>query len=355
MQIKIHYESKYSLGTTENGKSFLTSVDSIKENENKEYKNFISENNSYVENLKEINKVYQNFKYNDITIDTILGILCRLVGDVRRLDDIKLIENHPIVKIKDKISFINNNSYYQNELINLHTPPKTSPNGAGGMIINQSPLMINNDFSENFFSIFNYRSEDELLIYIEKLLKKDTSIRFEKYIGEVSLLNLVRQMNLGEERFKGSDSNEKFSKLLGKKVYNIYGLLLYERINYLNYFKDYPEEIAQTLNKNGNIPGIATTSGGLTVKDFYSAYVKEKKTTWNLPYSIKTKRVFFKDGEKMNFNASLGVTKEGGNLVINLNVDNDVAQEIKTMIKEASVNTFYMGKKGLAYITEIKD
>ena len=56
----------------------------------------------------------------------------------------------------------------------------------------------------------------------------------------------------------------------------------------------------------------------------------------------------------ISFNAAnLLMTKASGTLEININVDREKAKEIKTMIDNAGVSSFYLGKKGLAYITDI--
>ena len=50
---------------------------------------------------------------------------------------------------------------------------------------------------------------------------------------------------------------------------------------------------------------------------------------------------------------NLLMTKASGTLEININIDREKAKEIKTMIDNAGVSSFYLGKKGLAYITDI--
>lgn len=352
MQIHIRYESKYSLGTVEKGVNILLSSESLKP-DNSEHKNFLSSEKNYFENMQELNKVYKNFKYVPVTLDTILGILCRLVGDVRRLDEIKLLSKHPILDIKDSITFEDINRYYQNELISLHTPLKESKNGAGGVIIFNSPLISKNDFSERLLSVFNYKTHSELANYILKLLNKDPDIRNDRYKKDISLSNIMHELCIGEKR--SLKFKDEFSKILNARINNLYGLLLYKKIEYFKYFNDYNQEIDDLLTEQKKIPGISETSGYFTKKDFYGAYQKEKKVNWILPYSITVTKPLFKKDEKMNFNAKVGVTKEGGDLFININTTEEKEQIIKNLIEEAGVNTFYLGKKGLAYVVKIKD
>jgi hypothetical protein len=48
------------------------------------------------------------------------------------------------------------------------------------------------------------------------------------------------------------------------------------------------------------------------------------------------------------------MTKASGQLEINLDIDKDKAREIKTMIDNAGVSSFYFGKKGLAFVSDIR-
>jgi hypothetical protein len=47
------------------------------------------------------------------------------------------------------------------------------------------------------------------------------------------------------------------------------------------------------------------------------------------------------------------MTKASGTLKIELDIDKEKAQEIEAMIKNAGVSSFYLGKKGLAYVSDI--
>ena len=48
------------------------------------------------------------------------------------------------------------------------------------------------------------------------------------------------------------------------------------------------------------------------------------------------------------------LTKASGQLEINIDIDKDKAREIKTMIENAAVSSFYLGKKGLAYVSDLR-
>ena len=97
--------------------------------------------------------------------------------------------------------------------------------------------------------------------------------------------------------------------------------------------------------KNGCISGISKL--GFTKKDFMDRFTTgDKKKIWGNPYV----REVFIQGEGKN---KLMLTKASGQLQVNIDVDRDKAKEIKRLIENAGVSSFYLGKKGLAYVTDI--
>ncbi len=86
---------------------------------------------------------------------------------------------------------------------------------------------------------------------------------------------------------------------------------------------------------------------GLTPKDFMGSFTKGKKKVYGNPYLKK--EMIKGQGEVTSM-----LTKASGQLEINIDVDRDKAQEIKTLIENAGVSSFYLGKKGLAYVSSIR-
>ncbi len=72
----------------------------------------------------------------------------------------------------------------------------------------------------------------------------------------------------------------------------------------------------------------------------------EKKKIWGNPY-IHEK---FVKGEGKTSHL---MTKASGTLEIIINVSRDKAKGIKLLIDNAGVSSFYLGKKGLAYVSKI--
>jgi len=95
----------------------------------------------------------------------------------------------------------------------------------------------------------------------------------------------------------------------------------------------------------GGITGIS--NNGFTVKNIMEKFTTGKqKKIWGNPY-IKKERI-----KGVGEVTSL-MTKASGQLEISLDISRDRAKEIKGMIENAGVSSFYLGKKGLAYISSI--
>ena len=106
---------------------------------------------------------------------------------------------------------------------------------------------------------------------------------------------------------------------------------------------DYDMTLAKT--KAGGISGIS--NNGFTPKDFLNKYTTgDKKLIYGNPYV----REEFVKGEGKTKHT---LTKANGILNINLDINMDEAIKLKQLIDCAGVSSFYLGKKGLAYVTDI--
>ena len=72
----------------------------------------------------------------------------------------------------------------------------------------------------------------------------------------------------------------------------------------------------------------------------------DKKKIWGNPY---IREEFIKGEGKVRHL----MTKASGKLEIKIDIERDKAKEIKSLIENAGVSSFYLGKKGLAYVTNI--
>jgi hypothetical protein len=96
-------------------------------------------------------------------------------------------------------------------------------------------------------------------------------------------------------------------------------------------------DLTATLTKSGGLSGISKR--GFTKKDFMDRY------TTGAPYILKQK--IKGQGEVVSM-----LTKASGVLDIVIDISKDRAEEIKSMIEDAGVTSFYLGKKGLAYLSD---
>ena len=72
-----------------------------------------------------------------------------------------------------------------------------------------------------------------------------------------------------------------------------------------------------------------------------------KKLVWGNPFLLKEKKKG--EGEVVSI-----LSKASGQLIINLNIPKDQARDLEEKIENAGVSSFYLGKKGLAYVTDIR-
>ncbi len=405
MKITIEYESKYSLSTVKNGENILTGMAVITEGSNKNVQNIFSKNNNFLENIKELNKYYPNFQYADITENTVVGILCRLVGEIRRLD--MLDNTHPVLKLRNKITFKNENVSFQNENVLLHTTLKEVQNNAGGLIDEAKSshfLLSKNALSETLLSVFEIKNQSELIELLNGLKNNDPKFFYSSYLkpikvdsflkehiladnthkeiilgldyhdGKNRLLEVNGRLFFGEDinvialknyilqgndnpNFKPASITEERKKLNVDEIFNVFGFLFAKKISFLRENNLFKNEFETSLNgQKTSIRGLAPGSGSITIKDYYTNFVSEKKMAWTMPYSVALKKDLFVKNDLNEFNAGakIGVTKECGVLTINLNLSKEEEEWVLEKIENAGVNTFNLGKKGLAYVSKIE-
>ena len=91
-------------------------------------------------------------------------------------------------------------------------------------------------------------------------------------------------------------------------------------------------DTSKFLNKKQNIQGF-NPSGFNGIRDFMNPLTGGAKKTTGTPTKV---------------------TKARGILEIQLNISRERAEELEQMIHDAGVSSFYLGKKGLAYVTDIR-
>ncbi|WP_051906728.1 type I-Fv CRISPR-associated protein Cas5fv [Methylomarinum vadi] len=187
------------------------------------------------------------------------------------------------------------------------------------------------DFIVNNTEIVKDIDADPLIIIAR--LEELNKLKAIENVDEINKAYL--QLKSRFEEFKG------LKKELVSPV-SLYCSALYLQLERLA--KKYDMSSAKT--KAGGISGIS--KNGFTKKDFMGRYTTgEKKKVWGNPYI----REEFIAGEGK---VKRLLTKASGQLEINLNIPKEKAQELKKLIDYAGVSSFYLGKKGLAYVSAIR-
>ncbi|WP_415913167.1 hypothetical protein [Neptuniibacter sp. QD37_11] len=105
------------------------------------------------------------------------------------------------------------------------------------------------------------------------------------------------------------------------------------------------EAFMAKLSRMHTFSGISANAKTFTPKDFFKKFAQPKIVYGN-PY----RKDLLKKGEKPQ---EVWLVKCNGDLTIDIDCTYEQAQEIKQMIDDAAVSSFYLGKKGLGYVTKI--
>ncbi len=293
-----------------------------------------------------------NFVKREVTLDTVMGIMSRLIGDQRKLYQARngqygayyFEDIEPLVSYQDKPDDITHETTYIRNMTG-----STDQNSFTGMLKTGDPI-FSSDYSSSFWGIL-FLNLEELYDFIvndrfvnkreeltpTNIMAKLEEIKNEKAIeNEGSIAQAASILMAHFEKYKGLTNK---GKIL---VLPLYCSALYLQMNRLA--ERYNMDSAKS--PRGGISGIS--NNGFTPKDFMNKYTTgDKKLIWGNPY----KREEFVKGEGKVAHL---MTKARGKLVININIERQQAKELKALIENAGVSSFYLGKKGLAYVSKIR-
>lgn len=296
-----------------------------------------------------------NFKPHSLTKNTVMGVLNRLIGDQRKLYQSRLDENYYFKQIELNLSendIQDQIKSSEQELIFLRNiSGSTDQNSFTGMI-KSTDLAFNSPFSEELWGIL-FLSIEELIQFIldENKMFKLKNIELDPIvvINQLEDLNNLKPIELARDYEKAYQMINKLFpdvdfKLTSKGLFipiSFYTAALYMKLKQLNNKYD----LTNIVTKSGGLSGISKR--GFTKKDFMDRYTTgAKKLIWGNPYMLKTR--IKGEGERTEL-----LTKNTGKLIINLNISNEEALDLEEKIQNAGVSAFYLGKKGLAYVSEI--
>ncbi|URL01942.1 type I-Fv CRISPR-associated protein Cas5fv [Avibacterium sp. 21-595] len=304
----------------------------------------------FIASMTELKKA-ENYHQREITQNTVLGVLCRLIGDQRKLYQAKQSGCYYFRSLEDKISFEDNIQTVNQEVVYIRNiKGSTDQNAFTGMIKSNDPI-FQSDYSQAFWGVLAL-SVEELCEFIlnDTQVKAEIPLNPVHIIGRLDLLKKEKPIPFeGKPQQAAEILKKKFleeyksvntaGKLL---ILPLYCSALYLQLERLE--KKY--DMATAKSARGGISGIS--KNGHTTKDFMEKYTTgNKKIIYGNPYI----RSEFKKGEG---EVKYSLTKASGQLSIKLDIDIDKAQELKSMIENAGVSPFPLGKKGLAYVSAIR-
>lgn len=306
---------------------------------------------NFIASMTELKKP-ENFYQRTITKNTVMGILSRLIGDQRKLYIARQSEHYyfgdkeQLITFEDKPEVINHEIAYIRNM-----KGSTDQNSFTGMIKVNDPIFLS-DYSQEFWGVLSLNVEQLCDFILDGKSVNQFSIENSISLDPISVLNRLEIIGKSKpleaiDRVKEA-SNKLLTQFEKYKPFNAKGLQLilpmYCSALYLQLQRlETKYDMASAKSKMGGISGIS--NNGFTPKDFMDKYTTgEKKLIYGNPYIHEE---FIKGEGKVKHN----LTKASGQLEITLNVEVNIAKELKTMIEDAGVSAFYMGKKGLAYVS----
>ena len=297
-------------------------------------------------------KKSENYITREVSLNTVMGILNRLIGDQRKLYQSREDEAYFFKDMEHLITYDDRDDVRveSHELVYLRNMSgNTDQNSYTGMI-KTDDKMFSSDYAKEFWGILTL-DIDELMAFIvqgkeiHECIALDPLVISDRFaeIAKMKALDenepVLKVLEILEKNFEGT--NYKNNKGLVVPL-NLYCSALYLQLERLSSQYD----LSSALTKTGTITGISKRL--FTKKDFMNRFTTgEKKKIFGNPYIAKS----FEKGVGQTTSM---LTKASGVLEINIDIERDEAKALKKMIENAGVSSFYLGKKGLAYVTSIK-
>jgi hypothetical protein len=229
----------------------------------------------------------------------------------------------------------------------------TDQNSFAGMIKDDHPA-FNSDYSKEFWGVLWLPINDLARFFIDRSidLKLDESI-------VISLNSVLDRSIFLRDTQKPIDCDDlvlQVAEILAKefpgeiyiesekvKPIRLYSAALYIQLERLSHKYD----MKSAYNQRGNNKFVFGYSkrGFNGPRDFMKNFITGgEKPIWGNPYQLDKR-----NGEEVSL-----LTKANGTLDIHLAIPEEKAQQLKNMIDNAGVSSFYLGKKGLAYVDVIR-
>lgn len=295
-------------------------------------------------------KTKENYIARSVTHDTVMGVLNRLLGDQRKLYQARDNNAYYFKEIESLVTFEDQPDYVNQEITYIrNTSGSEDQNSYTGMIKVDDPIFCS-DYSEQLWGVLGL-DIDALCDFILIGKKVEQKINHNPLVivgrlEEIFKLKPALNENMVSEAF--TLLNSRFDKFNGLNrdgnvlLISMYCCALYLQLERLSGEFD----VSSAKTKVGGLSGIS--NNGFTKKDFMARYTSgDKKKIWGNPY-IRKERI-----KGIGEVTSL-MEKAGGTLNIDIAIDREAALDFREKIENAGVSSFYLGKKGLAYVSDIR-
>ncbi len=294
-----------------------------------------------------------NFITRGVTKDTVMGILNRLIGEQAKLYQARQRTDYYFADIEKSLTDadIVDNAMISNEMVYIrNVSGSTDQNSFTGLIKANDPA-FKSPFSSALWGILWLSLEQVQDFILDQTVTVQSEVALDPIIvcEQIEFLSAEKPLDLTDKieqvlyvlKSHFPDVNYLTAKDQLPLI-SLYASALYLQIERLQ--KDY--DLSLVLTKSGGLSGISKR--GFTKKDFMDRFTTgNKKLIWGNPYLLKER----KKGEG---EVSSILTKASGQLEINLNISKDQARDLEEKIENAGVSAFYLGKKGLAYVKDIR-
>ena len=333
MQIIIEYESSWR-------NSFLDGED------NTTKRNFIGSMTALGD------RKVDNYKARTITKNTVMGVLNRLIGEQRKLYDVRSSSDY---YFKDIEAVLTEEDIVDRPVISQETvylrniSGSTDQNSFTGMIKLSDPWLTVS-YAKEFWDVL-WMSLEELFDFIKY---NNTLSAKDFFLDPLNILDRLEEVK--KIKVPLTDEISQIAEILSSRYPNF---ALKESANKVSVLPLYCSALYLKLDRlseqydttpirasRGGLTGVS--HNGFTPKNLMERFTTgQQKIVWGNPY-ISSK--FLKgEGEIRQL-----LNKASGKLIINLNISKEQARDLEEKIENAGVSSFYLGKKGLAYVTDIR-
>lgn len=295
-----------------------------------------------------------NYIQRNVTKDTVMGVLNRLIGEQAKLYQARKRENYYFKHIEEilKDSDIVDKPNLTNELVYIRNiSGNFDRESFSGMIKSNHPAFTS-DYSNELWGVLWLELDD----LVEFILDDTVNVKVKPLADPLRVCDRFSELQKKKESFTGDFKNvvnvlessfPDIEYISGKEkkdlfIINLYCSAIYLQVERLS--KKY--DLTSILTQKNNISGISKKS--FTKRDFMKVFVTGgKKPVWGGAYLKK--ELVKGEGEIVSM-----LTKASGQLIINLEITREQALDLEKKIINAGVSSFYLGKKGLAYVTDIR-